>query len=464
MAKALTPIAVILMTAVLGSGSLLADEPAASGQGSPRDVFEQRIMPIFRSPEPASCIQCHLASVDLKDYIRPSHEQTFASLRDQGLIDLEHPEQSKILTLIRMGQKDLDEGARLIHEKTRTAEYAAFAEWIAACCADPALKALPKLSETELARPAVPDEVIRHSRKSRLVDSFVRNVWSQRMRCFPCHTPHELDESNPAQKMAIQRHREFMDKFGPQYGKRMDIFAATPEATVDALIEKSRNVPDGELPLINLEDPRQSLLVLKPTSKVPAKEANGEFAPATYNLPITHMGGLKMHVDDQSYKSFVAWMQDYARIVGNEYASVKDLPLDNWHASKHVVMVQQVPESWKLEDRVQIFVHGWDGATESWTKAPLAFTQGTVTPARNVGGALFLFALPGQSEQALDPEDARLPPGKYLLRAYVDRHERLANDPTAFLGSDDFVGESAVEGRWGTGFPQAKKVAGKTFQ
>ena len=46
-------------------------------------LFDERILPIFRSSDPSSCVQCHLASVDLKDYILPSEEKTFVSLRDQ---------------------------------------------------------------------------------------------------------------------------------------------------------------------------------------------------------------------------------------------------------------------------------------------------------------------------------------------------------------------------------------------
>jgi hypothetical protein len=61
------------------------------------ELFNQRILPIFRSPNPSSCVQCHLSSVDLKQYILPSSDATFVSLRDQGLIDLQHPAQSKIL-------------------------------------------------------------------------------------------------------------------------------------------------------------------------------------------------------------------------------------------------------------------------------------------------------------------------------------------------------------------------------
>ena len=169
------------------SGLPVPAEDTPGSSLSPVELFNARIMPIFRSPQPSSCVQCHLSSVDLKNYILPSHEKTFLSLRDQGLIDLDAPPKSKILTLIRMGDKDQDRGARLIHEKTRLAEYEAFAAWVDACCSDSKLRNLPPLMKAERATPASSNAVIRHARKSRVVDSFVRNIWSQRMRCFPCH-------------------------------------------------------------------------------------------------------------------------------------------------------------------------------------------------------------------------------------------------------------------------------------
>ena len=101
--------------------SLLANQ-----QSTPLQLFDERIRPIFQSEDPSSCVQCHLSSLDLKDYILPSHQQTFASLKAQGLIDLINPAESKILQLIQMGEKDQDQLAKLIHEKTRKAEYQAF--------------------------------------------------------------------------------------------------------------------------------------------------------------------------------------------------------------------------------------------------------------------------------------------------------------------------------------------------
>src|SRR5262245_66603436 len=78
--------------------------PLAADEATPKELFEKRLMPIFKSPNPSSCVQCHLAGVDLKDYILPDHEKTFRSLRDQGLIDIKQPEKSKILKLIQMGE------------------------------------------------------------------------------------------------------------------------------------------------------------------------------------------------------------------------------------------------------------------------------------------------------------------------------------------------------------------------
>lgn len=433
---------------------------ASSGEVSALELFERRIMPIFRSPEPSSCVQCHLASVDLKEYILPSHEKTFVSLRDQGLIDLGDPEKSKILQLIRMGEKDLDEGARLIHQETREAEYEAFAAWIIACCNDSRLRELPPLSADERARPEKPDAVIRHARKSRVVDSFVRNVWSQRMRCFPCHTPFEIDETNPRHQAAIKTRRELAEQY-PELVSRLDIFEETPEATLQAFIERSRHTPSGHFPLINLQEPRKSLLVLKPMSKLPAKDENGRFHPPSSVEPISHMGGLKMHPNDQSYKSIVTWIQDYAKVVGSRYTSVAQLPADNWHATQLVLRLTSAPEEWPVGTPVQLFVYARDDEADSWGPEPIAFTQGTVTPQRMVNGALFLLAPTLGNATDGDQTPASLPRGRYLVKTYADLNGRIADDPTLLLGEEDFAGQAEIErARWREGFRAAESIPG----
>lgn len=428
-------------------------------------LFDERILPIFRSSDPSSCVQCHLASVDLKDYILPSEEKTFVSLRDQGLIDLEAPEKSKILKLIQMGTEDPDEGARLIHEEMRRAEYEAFAAWIKACCNEPRLIALPCLESHEEARPAKPDAVIRHARKDRVLDSFVRNVWSQRMRCFPCHAHHEIDETNPRHKNAIKKLGEFRIQYGEEMFERLNIFRETPEASMEYLISSSRNTPDDRLPLINLENPTQSLLVLKPTSKLPAKLEDGTHAAPSLVDPVSHMGGLKMHLNDASYKSFIAWIQDYARVVGDRYDSAAELPADNLYPSKQVLRVMDTPADWAAGTTVQFFVHAWDADEQGWRKEAAAFTQGTVNPRHRVVGPLFLLA-GKQSEASMhwDGENAKLPAGRYLVKAFVDAHHRLATDPTAYLDDTDFYGRVEVpDAQWRETFKLAESISGADF-
>src|SRR3954465_2279191 len=116
----LAPLAGCVRTTETTVAAEAADEP------TPQQVFEKGILPIFKSPNPSSCAQCHLGGVELKNYLLPSHQDTFVSLRDQGLIDLDRPEKSKILALIKMGEAEKGKSA-LIHQKTRKAELEAFA-------------------------------------------------------------------------------------------------------------------------------------------------------------------------------------------------------------------------------------------------------------------------------------------------------------------------------------------------
>src|SRR5271156_6110674 len=103
-----------IVFALIAVSRMHADTP------TPEQVFEKRILPIFKSSNPSSCTQCHLSGVELKNYILPSSAKTFLSLRDQGMVDLKKPEDSKILRLINMNEAD-KKGANLIHEKMRKA-------------------------------------------------------------------------------------------------------------------------------------------------------------------------------------------------------------------------------------------------------------------------------------------------------------------------------------------------------
>lgn len=439
----------------------LAEDTAEDSKAVPAlQLFEDRIMPIFKSPNPSSCVQCHLSSVDIKDYILPSHTDTFAALRSQGLIDVKQPRKSKILTLIDMGEKDADSLARRIHQKTRKAEYEAFSAWIEACCADETLVAASAPGNLDSVGPKQPLEIVRHARKSRVVESFTRNIWSQRMRCFPCHTPNEIDKENPKHQKPAEKQREFVKK----YGAKMNLFRETPEASLAALVASSRKQNGKKYPLINLHEPTKSLLLLKPLAKIPPKKDDGTFEKPSASDPVSHVGGLKIHVNDHSYKLFVSWLEDYAAIVGDQYKTVEDLPADNWTPSNRILRVRDVPSDWEVGTVVQLFVHAQQGSRGEWSDQPVAFTQGTVTPRGIVNGAIMLIESNLQPTGSYLADSFPLPAGAYLIKAFVDSDNKVADTPTVLLGAADFAGQATINTNWKIGFPKATTIAGDSLQ
>jgi hypothetical protein len=178
------------------------------------------------------------------------------------------------------------------------------------------------------------------------------------------------------------------------------------------------------------------------------------------------MGGLKLHPDDQGYKSFTAWLQDYARVAGDQYTSVDDLPADNWHATQLVIRLTSVPADWPEGVPVQLFLYARDEADQTWEREPLAFTQGPVTPQRAVNGPLFLLGpqRPNRAKSGAGDE-APLADGEYQVKVYVDTKQRLAGDPTLFLGGDDFHGQTVLKiSRWREGFRHAKTISGAALK
>ncbi|MGI9472548.1 MAG: hypothetical protein ACR2NZ_13485 [Rubripirellula sp.] len=431
---------------------LIAEEKSVPEAGDDQPalaVFEQRIMPIFRSPKPSSCIQCHLASVDLRDYILPSHEETFLSLLDQGLIDMQNPDASKILKLIRMGDDDPDAMSKRIHAKARAAELEAFTAWIKASCADERLTDERVDRQPAIARPKRSNEVIRHARKDRVLDSFIRNVWSQRMRCFPCHTPGEIDPTNPQHVKPRERQQEMVAK----YGARMNLFKESPLQTMKSMLAGSHSPTKKSLPLLNFESPSESLLLLKPTAKLPPKRDDGTFEPPSALLPVSHMGGLKMHVNDMSYKAILGWIEDVSKVRGDAYASVDELPLDNWWPTQKVIRLKDVPEAWPRGGLVQIFVYPADADTKM---APIGFTQSIVTPRGMINGPITLFG--DRDEDSSDP-DLRLQPGRYSFRVFLDQDGMLKEQPGALLDAGTPDGEFEFDAQWKDGFKNAVVIS-----
>jgi hypothetical protein len=398
------PLAALVLLVTWGAPARAAD---------PATVFEQRIAPIFKSPDPSSCVRCHLAAVDLKNYILPSAKDTFLALRAQGLIDLDKPEDSKILALINRGADD-PKGAGLITAKRQRAEYEAFAAWIKACAADPALRGAPKPDKPP-ALATKPVEVVRHARKDRALESFEKNVWSLRFRCMSCHT-----EGTPQ-----------CDKLVKEHGARVAWFKkGDPDATFDYLLSSK---------LIDLEKPEESLLLTKPLGAV------------------KHGGGVKIVTGDQGYKALRAFAEDVAALKKGKYATAADLPPRDTgprqFGTEAWLKIEKTPDAW-ADKLLAVEVFAWDAKARDWEAEPVATSDRVVFGKGKLWQhTLTLLAAPG-SERAKVWAAGKpaLPPGKYLVRVYVDTGGKVAKDWKAKLGAGEFAGAIEIQAQWREGY------------
>jgi len=401
------------MRAILLSAFLIPVSSVSAAGPTAAEIFEQRIMPIFKSPNPSSCVQCHLAGVDLKNYILPDAEKTFRSLRDQKLIDLERPDKSKIIKLIEKGKADA-KAANAVSAKIRKLERDAFVAWITACAADPKLKEAPKLDPKELAKPERPVDVIWHTRKDNVLESFEKNVWAWRFRCMNCHT-----EGTPQS-----------DKLRKEHGDRVSwVKKAGAAETMDYLMATK---------LIDIENPEKSLLLTKPLGE-------------------KHGGGIKFVVGDDAYKGFRTWIEDVAAIRKNKYLTAKDLPPANdsqplRFGSDIWLKITDCPPEWhgKL---LQARIYPWDANRSMWEDFPIAVSD------RPVNGKMKLWQhnLTLLSAKNLERAEefrkrAALPEGKYLVKIYVDAEEKLAKDWKAVLTEKEFAGQIEVQSAWKPGY------------
>ena len=377
-------------------------EPAAATSNlSALAIFEQRILPIFQAAKPSSCTECHLSGVDLKDYIRSDQAETFASLVRAGLIDTKHPRQSKILKFI--GRRP--EKPNLITEEVRRKEYEAFSAWISAAVADP--KLLAAKAEREIG-PQLPDEVIRHARKDRVLASFIDNIWSEVGRCAACHSA----DQNQKQ---VKEHGEHIS-----WIKMND-----PQATLNYLVDEG---------LIDTDDPDQSLLLLKPT------------------VQEEHAGGQKMVIGDRSYKQFRRFLDDYARVVHGSYVDPKELPAPHGEVSLVTDIwfkLEGVPEEYdKL--LLQVDLYRWTGS--EWSSYRVATSDRPIFGKGKLWQQMLTLTAPRGSEWAKQLSRRQLPAGRYLVKVYLDRTGKLQKDFRAKLGDDDLVGQVEVTSQWPAGY------------
>ncbi|HEX5106573.1 MAG TPA: hypothetical protein VFV87_22290 [Pirellulaceae bacterium] len=368
-------------------------------------LFQRRILPILSAKNASSCSECHLSGVDLKDYIRPTQAETFAALKSAGLIDASKPEASKLLAFIaRKPDKP-----SLITDKVRQEEYEAFRAWIVAAVKDPEL-AKTKAIDGSIG-PGLPDEVIQHARKDRVLASFVDNVWSEVGRCAACHSP----DRNQQQ---VKKHGEHISW----------IKLGNPQATLDHLREHE---------LIDVDAPEKSLILLKPLNQV------------------MHGGGQKMAFGDRTYKQFRRFLDDYSATLAGKYTKADQLPAEN-------AEVSAVTEIWfKLEgipaeyDQLvlQVDLYRWDDKSQAWTPDRWATADRPVFGKGGLWQNHLSLTAPRDSARAAEfARRPSLPAGKYLAKVYLDRQHKFEKQFPAELGPDDLLGQVEVNSRWPAGY------------
>lgn len=377
----------------------------AAAEDAALAIFQKRIVPILQAQRPSSCSECHLSGVDLKDYIRPTQPETFAALRDGGLIDVKSPAKSKLLQFIDRKP----ERPSIVSEKIRAEESAAFRAWIEAAVQDPTLAAA-KTADPAIG-PKLPPEVIRHARQDRVLQSFLDNVWSEAGRCAACHSP----DRNAQQ---VKKHGEHIS-----WIKLRD-----PQASLAHLLENE---------LINLKEPEKSLLLLKPLNK------------------IEHGGGVKMTMGDRTYQQFRRFIDDYATTQAGKYQTAKELPRPNNEAatvSEIWFKLTDIPAAYdKLVLRVDLY--RWDEQQKSFTKERWATADRQVFGKGGLWQNHLSLVAPKDSPRATELQNnATLPAGKYLAKIYLDRTDKLAKEYPAELGDKELLGEVEVNSRWPAGY------------
>lgn len=254
-------------------------EPAGECRVEPTQTFHERIEPLLTDARSSTCNQCHLSGVNLSAFARETPCKTWACLNEQGLVNPAEPDASKILSWIERAQPD----SELITAEVIAAERDAFRDWIRAnadcpgACAGVTCGALstgPTCPSLDHDPPEVPtvDDTLGCSDKE-LEQAFYDEVYAWRGRCFPCH----FDTETRA------------DPTAPRWVSVVGNCETGSAASFKRVLS---------LGLLNAEDPRQSLLVLKPLDL-----PNG----------VKHGGGAKFTLTDPAYESFVRFAERYQK-------------------------------------------------------------------------------------------------------------------------------------------------------
>jgi hypothetical protein len=233
-----------------------------------------------------------------------------------------------------------------------------------------------------------------------------------------CHT-----EGTPENKKLVEKH-----------GERVSWVKADGPAATLAYVRSSR--------LIDVDKPERSLLLRKPLNDV------------------EHGGGKKILVGDQGYKAFRAFLEDYARIVKDQYTDAASLPKAESGAAQFGtdiwLKLANTPPAWG-DKLLEVKVYAWDADKKTWETKPIATSDRAVWGEGKLWQhSLTLLAVRGSNQAVAWGKAAKpsLPRGRYLVHVYVDGGGRLGKDWRAVLDEGDYVGQLEVESGWPEGYGQ----------
>jgi hypothetical protein len=248
-----------------------------------RAFYDRRIAPLFEEDRPKSCNQCHLSGVDIDLWFKDTPCQTMACMIQEGLVDLDDPESSLILSWIDRAAPD----STGITDAVIAEERAGFLEWIestAECGAcewqgDACEHETPyQVAGGDCAVSEYDDATFGFDDPGDCSDKtleqvFLNTFFPVRMRCYPCHFESFANDVPAAPKWIA---------IGP-----CEI----------AALKTMRNVIDSGF--IDYDDPAKSLWVLKPL----AESAGG----------VEHGGAAKFdETDDQGAQDMIYFATRWA--------------------------------------------------------------------------------------------------------------------------------------------------------
>ena len=94
-----------------------------------------------------------------------------------------------------------------------------------------------------------------------------------------------------------------------------------------------------------------------------------------------------------------------------------------------------------------------------WSEKPWATAENPIVGPRKMWQSMVFAVAPRESERArkLKPKQA-LPAGRYLVKIYIDRHDKTKEDRDYEMGKAEFYGQVEIHGEWKPGYKPPKIV------